>query len=73
MNPYPVPIGLVGCGNISATYLSVIAELPQIEVMACADLRVEAAQQIAERFSIPRVLDVDELHLKRMGRWVWRL
>lgn len=43
----PLRIGLIGCGNISASYLSRASLFPALRFVACADLRPEAALAIA--------------------------
>src|SRR5579863_3268519 len=45
-------IGVVGCGNIAATYLRNAALFPSLELRACADLDASAAKRRAEEFSI---------------------
>ncbi len=57
----PVRVGLIGAGNISTTYLQVAQTLDAFQIVACADVRLEAAQAQAERFQIPTVCTVDEL------------
>jgi predicted dehydrogenase len=54
-------VGVVGCGNISPVYLRVAQRFPEIEVVAVADVRSELAQERAEQFGIPQVLEVDAL------------
>ena len=53
-------IGLVGCGNISDTYLANAALFRDIEFVACADLRFEAAAMQARAYGIA-ARSVDEL------------
>src|SRR5947209_3505675 len=57
----PVPVGLVGCGNISSIYLKNARNLPHIEVVACSDLEMERAEAQAREFDIPRVCSVAEM------------
>ncbi|MBV9218612.1 MAG: Gfo/Idh/MocA family oxidoreductase [Methylobacteriaceae bacterium] len=45
-------IGLVGCGNISTTYIGLAGLFHDIRFTACADARPEAAKAQAERFGI---------------------
>ena len=54
-------VGLVGCGVISATYLRVLAQFPNVEVVACADLDLERARARAEEFGVPWASSVEEL------------
>ncbi len=53
-------IGVIGCGNIAATYLRNAALFPGVTLRACADLFPEAAKIRAEQFGI-RALTVDRL------------
>ncbi|MCO5212494.1 MAG: Gfo/Idh/MocA family oxidoreductase [Caldilinea sp.] len=57
----PVPVGVIGCGNISGAYMRMLKTLPAVQVVACADLRREAAEAMAQQWGIPQVLEVDEL------------
>lgn len=55
-------IGILGAGVISRTYLADIkAFYHQLEVIACADIFQEKAEQLAKEFSIPRACTVEEL------------
>lgn len=56
-------IGIIGCGNIAQVYLEdfVKSYHQQIEVIACADIVLEKAQQTAARFAIPMAGSVEEL------------
>lgn len=56
-----VAVGLIGCGNISSIYLQNAQTLDAIEIVACADLRREAAEAQAAKYGVGRVLSVDEL------------
>jgi predicted dehydrogenase len=55
-------IGMVGCGNISTAYFKNAARLPQIEIVAVADLNRERAEAVAEEQNI-QAYEVDELLL----------
>jgi predicted dehydrogenase len=57
----PVAVGLIGCGNISSIYLQNAQTLDPIDIIACADVRSEAAEAQAEKFGVPRVCSVEEL------------
>lgn len=56
-----VAVGLIGCGNISSIYLQNAQTLDPIEIVACADLRREAAEAQAAKYGVGRVLSVEEL------------
>ena len=53
-------VGIVGCGNIAATYLRNAALFPGLRVLACADQRPEAAAARAAEFGL-RALSVEAL------------
>ncbi len=57
----PMRIGVIGCGNISSTYLKNARSLGGITVSACADLDLERARARAEEFGVPRAYTVEEL------------
>ena len=42
--------GIIGCGNISDTYLSRARDFAAIEVVACADLDASHARAPAEKY-----------------------
>jgi Predicted dehydrogenases and related proteins len=50
-----VRIGIIGCGQIAQAHLRNYAEIPDAEVVACADIDPEAADSTAKRFGIPNV------------------
>lgn len=53
-------IGVVGCGNIAATYMRNAALFPGVTLRACADLLPEAARQRAAEFGL-RAMSLDGL------------
>jgi predicted dehydrogenase len=58
----PVRVGLVGAGRIARLHLDALATVPRVEVAALADVRPEAAQALATRYGVPRVVgSVEEL------------
>ena len=57
-----VKVGVIGCGRISSIYLKNCTQTFNIlDVVACADLVPELAQQRAEEFHIPRACTVEEV------------
>ncbi|GIF77746.1 Gfo/Idh/MocA family protein [Asanoa siamensis] len=54
-------IGVVGCGKISGIYFKNLTQLPQTQVVRCADLDVERAKASAERFGVPAAGSVEDL------------
>lgn len=57
----PVKVGVVGCGTISSIYFQIGPEFEVLDIVACADLFVERAQEQAKKFGIPKACTVDEL------------
>ena len=53
-------IGVIGCGNISAAYMRLAPMFAGIEMRACADMNMDAAQARAEEFGL-RAETVDGL------------
>ncbi|MCS6859914.1 MAG: Gfo/Idh/MocA family oxidoreductase [Abditibacteriales bacterium] len=56
-----VKVGVIGCGAISANYLKNARNFPILEVVACADLIPERAEERAKEFNVPKVCSVEEL------------
>ncbi len=56
-----IKVGIIGCGNISATYFKKLKEFDVLEVAACADLDMERARARAAEFQVPRACTVEEL------------
>ncbi|MFC0672597.1 Gfo/Idh/MocA family protein [Brachybacterium hainanense] len=54
-------IGMIGCGNISAQYLATFPVLPDVELVAVADIDLERARAVAGEHEGVRALTVDEL------------
>ncbi len=57
MSTSPTGVGVIGCGIISNAYLEALREYPEIRLVACGDLRREAAEEQAARYGIPEVVD----------------
>jgi predicted dehydrogenase len=56
-----IPVGIIGCGNISKTYALAGRKFEGIELVACADIDVSRARALAEEEGVPRALDVLQL------------
>ncbi len=56
-----VKIGVIGCGAISAQYLGMAKNFPNVEIFAAADMNIEAAKKKAAEFNVPHVMSVDEV------------
>ncbi len=54
-------VGVIGCGNISAAYAQKLAILPDLQLVACADLDAGRATDFAARHAIPLVLTPEAL------------
>jgi predicted dehydrogenase len=54
-------VGVIGCGNISGTYLEVSRMFEDIEVAACSDAIMGRAKEKAEKFNVPKACTVEEL------------
>lgn len=58
----PVRVGLIGCGKICDIYLTNGTQrFGDYEIVAVADLMRERAEEKAQEYGIPRVLDTEEL------------
>ncbi|TKT82737.1 Gfo/Idh/MocA family oxidoreductase [Aquamicrobium sp. LC103] len=53
-------VGIVGCGNISITYLSLAPLFKGIEMRACSDIDMKAAEARAKEFGV-RAQSIDEM------------
>ena len=47
-----VNVGIIGCGKISETYLKAATSFPNIQIVACADIKQEVAKQKAKEHGI---------------------
>jgi predicted dehydrogenase len=56
-----MPVGLIGSGNVSHIYLGTAARFAVLDVVACADLDLDKARAVAEKFGVPRACSVEEL------------
>ncbi|MDR7275390.1 Gfo/Idh/MocA family protein [Catenuloplanes atrovinosus] len=55
----PVGVAVVGCGNVSHQYLPTLAGYPDdVRVVACADLDVTRAAEVAALYGVPLGTDV---------------
>lgn len=50
-----IRVGLIGCGNVSAWYLSHLTKQPFIEMVSVCDVIIERAKKRAEEFKLPNV------------------
>ena len=56
-----VRVGVIGCGAISGAYFGMAQNFPIVEVVACADLNMDAARAAAMNYNVPKACTVDEL------------
>ena len=54
-------VGIIGCGNISNVYAAKLSALPFVDLVACADLLPNRAQDLAAKHGISKVLEPDAL------------
>jgi len=54
-------IGLIGCGNISDTYIQNSQKWSVMEIVACADLLKERAEEKAKQYNIAKACSVKEI------------
>ncbi|MEV0617697.1 Gfo/Idh/MocA family oxidoreductase [Nonomuraea sp. NPDC050404] len=57
----PLNVGIVGCGAISAQYLTTIDRLPQLRLVAVADLDLDRAREAVRPYAGVEVMGVAEL------------
>ena len=54
-------VGIIGCGNIAAAYMTAKERFEILDVVACADLMVGRAKAKADEHGIPKPCSVDDL------------
>jgi predicted dehydrogenase len=58
----PIRIGLAGCGGISHRHAAAAAAVPDVAIVACCDVRTDAAEAWAERYGCERAYpDLDAM------------
>jgi predicted dehydrogenase len=57
----PVRVGVMGAGKISGIYLQNAGVFHDLEVVACADIVVERAEEQAREYGVPRAYSPEEL------------
>lgn len=57
----PMKVGVIGCGQISGIYVETAQRLPDLEVVACADVVPEAVRFRADMYGIPRRYTPEQL------------
>ncbi|MEI6845947.1 MAG: Gfo/Idh/MocA family oxidoreductase [Candidatus Firestonebacteria bacterium] len=56
-----VKVGIIGCGNISSTYLKNLKLFKAVDLVAVSDLDMEKAEAKAAEFNIARVLSTEKM------------
>lgn len=57
-----VKVGIIGCGDISKTYISNIQSMFRwLDITACSSLRLESAKKTADKYGIPKACSTEEL------------
>ena len=54
-------IGIVGCGGIAQVHAASLDKLPQLHLAACADIRPERAQAMAEKYGCHAYASMEEM------------
>lgn len=57
----PTKIGIIGCGNISPIYFSAGSTFEILDIVACADMIPERAQDRAREFNVPHPVSPEDL------------
>ena len=57
-----IGIGIIGCGNISSTYLRLAPLFKNIDIILCADLNNTFARKMADEFGI-----ISTDHFSKLG------
>ncbi len=60
-----IRIGVIGTGQIAQKHFATYAAIPEVDLVACADLNPDAARKSAEVYKIPHVYSRFEELLKR--------
>ena len=53
-------VGIIGCGNISETYFECQNLFNNFNVIACADINIEAAKRSSEKYNV-KTCSVDNI------------
>ena len=64
-------VGLIGCGHISETYFRSQTYFNNIDIVACADINIEAANKCAQEYNI-QAKDVDDLLVDNRNRYYFK-
>ena len=59
-------IGIVGCGGIAQVHAAALARLENTQLTACADIRPERAQAMAEKYGCRAYASMEEMQAKKI-------
>lgn len=54
-------VAVIGCGSVSKVHFKALSEIPEVEIVAVADIKPERADQKAAEFGAKAYYDFDEL------------
>ena len=57
----PVKTAIIGCGNISSIYIENAQKWDILGLVACANRSLPRAQSQAEKFGVPKAMQIDEV------------
>lgn len=62
MNKEKVGIGVIGCGTIASVYLkNIMQHYNNLELLAVSDIYIEKAQEMAQKYGVPKACSTEEL------------
>lgn len=56
-----ITVGIIGCGKISSIYMENCKKFEVIDLVACADIDIQRAQEKASEYDIPKAYTPEEL------------
>lgn len=54
-------VGIIGCGRISIMHFEAAVDLEEAELVACADIKPERAEEMAQKYNIKAYTDFKEM------------
>ena len=48
----PIKLGFIGCGGITNSHMNAIERIPEIEIVAGADIKVDRAREFVEKAGV---------------------
>lgn len=61
MSKTSIPVAIVGLGAVAESHLAAYQDLPDIDVMAVVDPRVDRVQEVSRRLAVPGFLDCTQM------------